>query len=440
VFLVKNGVGRGTARLTATDGSGNTETCDLTINLPPTAGGDAYVVQRNVARSVLASGVLANDSDPDGDLFTAVLEDLPDHGTLSLDPNGAFTYTPAPGYTGEDSFSYRASDGIHLSSPATVLLTVVNTAPVALGNSHTGWRNCPLQVGVPGVLGNDSDADGDPLTASLVQGPVAGSLSLNPNGAFIYTPNPGTTGDSFTYRAFDGVDYSSPVTVTLTLQADTVKPTAVVGSVVSETSPVRVYVPVTVSDGQSGVVRVELTSNSSNCTLSVAGQAGSVLTFDPAMASVVVRAVKVDPTRGARVELKVTDCAGNAAIVDPVITELVIPAGARSVTQTYSGLPTAERYVEAQNRRPGVRLLSVRVNGVGGGVLKLAPGAVGKLDAARWMRAGDSNVFTLTAYGKPGARVLVIIGDSPGTGGGARTRSAAGAAARPGVNLNWGRD
>ena len=65
-----------------------------------------------------APGVLANDTDPDGDPLTAVLVTGPSHGTLTLNANGSFTYTPAANFTGTDSFTYRASDGTLNSSPA----------------------------------------------------------------------------------------------------------------------------------------------------------------------------------------------------------------------------------------------------------------------------------------------------------------------------------
>jgi hypothetical protein len=81
-----------------------------------------------------------------------------------------------------------------------------------LGNSGVG----------PGVLGNDSDADGDALTAVLVSGPTSGALVLNPNGSFTYTPNAGFFGsDSFTYKANDGLADSNVVTVTITVNPGT---------------------------------------------------------------------------------------------------------------------------------------------------------------------------------------------------------------------------
>ena len=80
--------------------------------------------------------------------------------------------------------------------------------------SYTTRDGLALVVPAPGVLANDSDADGDPLTAALLSQPTHGIVVLNPDGGFIYTPTIGFTGtDSFTYRAFDGIDYSNTATV-----------------------------------------------------------------------------------------------------------------------------------------------------------------------------------------------------------------------------------
>jgi VCBS repeat-containing protein len=76
--------------------------------------------------------------------------------------------------------------------------------------------NTPLVVPAPGVLQNDSDPEGSPITATLATNPSSGTLSLAANGSFTYTPNTGFTGvDSFTYNAFDGAAKSITTTVTI---------------------------------------------------------------------------------------------------------------------------------------------------------------------------------------------------------------------------------
>jgi hypothetical protein len=98
------------------------------VNHAPMANGDGYGLVANAPLTVPAAGVLANDSDPDGDPITAILVSGPAHGSLSLNSDGSFAYTPALGYTGGDSFTYKANDGQADSNVATVSLTV---SPVA---------------------------------------------------------------------------------------------------------------------------------------------------------------------------------------------------------------------------------------------------------------------------------------------------------------------
>jgi autotransporter-associated beta strand protein/VCBS repeat-containing protein len=103
-------------------------------NQAPSVEPDAYTAEKNGTLEVpAASGVLANDSDPDGGLheMMARLVTGPVHGSLNLDPSGAFVYTPEAGYTGPDSFTYEADDGFERSSVVEVSLSVVDTtAPV----------------------------------------------------------------------------------------------------------------------------------------------------------------------------------------------------------------------------------------------------------------------------------------------------------------------
>ena len=100
-----------------------------------------------------------------------------------------------------------------------------NRAPVANGDSYTADFEKPLTVAAPGVLANDSDADGNTLSASLAAPPAHGSVVLNVDGGFTYTPQAGYSGsDSFTYKASYGTATSAPATVAITVnpRADTV--------------------------------------------------------------------------------------------------------------------------------------------------------------------------------------------------------------------------
>jgi VCBS repeat-containing protein len=192
---------------------------DSTPPSAPTANADTFSVLHDRTLTVAAAGVLGNDtSNPIGRALTAALVTGPLHGALTLNANGSFTYNPVAGYTGSDSFTYTANDGSLASSPATVTLSITDQAPTANADSYAVAKGNTLTVAVAGVLANDTDADGDALTAAVVTGPANGSLTLNPNGSFTYTPNAGFVGtDTFTYRANDKARDSTPATVTVSV-------------------------------------------------------------------------------------------------------------------------------------------------------------------------------------------------------------------------------
>ena len=130
-------------------------------------------------------------------------------------PNGPFTYYVVADFAGD-------SGTITSDESNNVTPTAVNDAPVATGESHSTTQGVPLVVATPGVLGNDTDVDSPSLTAELVTGPTHGTLALNANGSFTYTPAAGFFGaDAFTYRArdVDPTRGSNVVTVSLTVNA-----------------------------------------------------------------------------------------------------------------------------------------------------------------------------------------------------------------------------
>jgi hypothetical protein len=116
------------------------------------------------------------------------------------------------GATGE--VESNPSDTAHIVGP--------DHAPVAVNDSYSTLQDAPLIIAAPGVLANDTDADGDALTAVLVSGPSHGALTLNANGSFTYTPASGYTGlDSFTYMSNDSQLPSNVATVTIAVKVYT---------------------------------------------------------------------------------------------------------------------------------------------------------------------------------------------------------------------------
>ena len=176
-----------------------------TPNDPPVAVADSFGF---VEDTPVNGNVLANDSDPNGDPLSAALVSGPTNGALTLDADGSFTYTPVLDFNGTDSFIYRASDGRGGTATATVTLTGTPVDDPARANddSYATAANTPLTVAAAqGVLANDVDPEGDAFSASLVSGPANGTLTLDPDGSFTYTPGVGFEGqDSFIYAVTGG--------------------------------------------------------------------------------------------------------------------------------------------------------------------------------------------------------------------------------------------
>src|SRR6185369_9307510 len=174
-----------------------TPTPPILVNHAPVAVDDTYnPVGRFLPIVVAAPGVLGNDTDEDGDSLTAQLVTNPTHGTVTLNANGGFTYSWMPGWAAADTFTYRVSDGHETSNTATVYINLFqNTVPVAVNDSYTVWKGQSLEIFSPGVLANDTDADGDHLLAHVYRYPDHGSLNFTLNGGFTYTPAPGFIGD-----------------------------------------------------------------------------------------------------------------------------------------------------------------------------------------------------------------------------------------------------
>ena len=188
------------------------------VNQPPAAASDAYDTMANEVLMVPAPGVLGNDEDLDGDTITASLSGAPANGTVTLDADGSFVYLPDPDFAGEDRFTYLATDGSDNSETAIVTITVIlpNSAPVTNDDSFQLDEDQVLAVSAPGVLENDSDAEGQPFTASLVSDVIHGSLILNEDGSFTYAPDLDYYGtDSFTYQVSDGDLSSNSATVSI---------------------------------------------------------------------------------------------------------------------------------------------------------------------------------------------------------------------------------
>src|SRR6185312_213464 len=154
--------------------------------------------------------------DIDGDALT-VTSVTSKTGSVTTNADGTITYTPAPDFNGAGTIDYTISDGKGGTDTAAVTVTVsaISDPPVATDDSVT----TPEDTAVTGaVLSNDTDVDGDSLTAALVSGPKNGTLAFNTDGTFTYTPDADFNGtDSFTYQASDGTADSNVATASITV-------------------------------------------------------------------------------------------------------------------------------------------------------------------------------------------------------------------------------
>ncbi len=201
----------------ATDLAGNVsvaDSCSFTVAVNHAPVVNAVSVSTNQDTAVQ---ITLNGTDIDGDALTYAIVGGPGHGNLGTVSGAKVTYTPNAGWTGSDSFTYKANDGHLDSNTATVTITVkaVNHAPVVNAVSVSTNQDTAVQITL-----NGTDIDGDALTYAIVGGPGHGNLGTVSGAKVTYTPNAGWTGsDSFTYKANDGHLDSNTATVTITVKA-----------------------------------------------------------------------------------------------------------------------------------------------------------------------------------------------------------------------------
>ncbi len=205
---------------TVSDGNGGSSTYTVNVNVanvndaPVGANGSA-----STNEDVVLNGTLPVATDVDGDTLTYALATGPANGTVVVNANGTYTYTPAANFNGNDSFTFTVSDGNGglVTYTQSITVAAVNDAPVAQDQTLPGIEDTVLNGSVTAT-----DVDGDALTFSVAGGGVTangGSVVMQPNGSFAYTPFGGFSGtDSFTYTVSDGNGGTDTGVITINVQ------------------------------------------------------------------------------------------------------------------------------------------------------------------------------------------------------------------------------
>jgi large repetitive protein len=265
--------GSDTITYVISDGNGGTSSAAVTVtvtsvNDDPVAADDVASTNEDTPVTI---GVLGNDRDVDGDVLTVTTATSP-NGSVTINPDGTLTFTPAANFNGPATITYEISDGNGGTSTATVTVRVdaINDAPVASPSIATTNEDSPVTVS---VLANDTDPDGDPLTVTAANAPN-GSVVINPDGSVTYTPNPNFNGtDIVTYTVSDGKGGFSTSTVTVTVVAvnDAPVATAIAPQTDNDADGVSLSVASTFSDIDGDVLSFTATGLPPGLTINAAG-------------------------------------------------------------------------------------------------------------------------------------------------------------------------
>ncbi len=208
-------VGNDSFTFTAYDGRGGADTATVLLvvkNCVPLPVSRRFYSNEDM---VFSGSLFACDGDGDKVIFNLVATPL--HGSVVVNPDGTFTYTPNRDWFGTDYFRFTASDPYSTSAPAYAWIVVgpVNQPPVVQDLAVSGVQDSTVAANAIG-----SDVDSPAITFALAAQASHGSAGISTDGSFTYTPNPGWFGtDSFTYTASDGSAVSTPATVTLTIKS-----------------------------------------------------------------------------------------------------------------------------------------------------------------------------------------------------------------------------
>ena len=185
------------------------------VNDPGSATDDTATAVQNTGIIVPPPGVLANDNDPDGLVVITGAATTSGGGSIQFQPDGSYSYTPATNFSGTDTVVYTAEDPFGSQVTATLRISVlVNHPGSAADDTATTLVNTNLSVPAPGVLANDSDADGLVVVTGAATTSGGGNIQFAADGSYSYTPAANFSGtDTIVYTAQD--QFGSQVSATL---------------------------------------------------------------------------------------------------------------------------------------------------------------------------------------------------------------------------------
>jgi hypothetical protein len=195
------------------DGATNSAAATVSINITSVNDVPVAVAQSVSVNSGVAKAIVLAGTDVEGSSLTYVLVTQPTKGVLSgTAPN--LTYTPNPGASGADSFTFKVGDGVAESAPATIAISVIdlNSPPVALSQTITVTGGATNMVNLVA-----NDPEGSSLVYSILSQPAIGVLIGTPPN-LKYIPNPNAIGaDQFTFKVNDGAQDSLTATISITI-------------------------------------------------------------------------------------------------------------------------------------------------------------------------------------------------------------------------------
>jgi hypothetical protein len=316
--------GTDTFRYTVGDGHGGAAGASVSVtvgaapNRPPHAEADS--ANTTFGRPVTI-GVLANDSDPDGDALAIASVTQPASGRAVIEGT-SIVFTPSPGFSGVARFTYTIDDGRGGMSSATVSVVVAarpNRAPAAADDAATTAFAAPVTID---VLANDTDPDGDALSIASVGAPASGTAAVS-GTSIVYTPATGFSGiDRFTYTISDGRGGTSRATVTVTVLPQPDRPPLAVDDAATTAfaTPVAIDVLANDSDPDGDPLTISGVTAPANGSVSASG---ATITYTPAAAfSGTDRfTYTIDDGRGGSASANVTVTVGAAPDRPPVAVD-----------------------------------------------------------------------------------------------------------------------